>query len=64
MITKAHNHNCFFVLENILFEEYKTIIGLRYRTICEVDYPQTDKVSEVDLLIIESQIMNKSEPQE
>jgi len=48
MITKSHNHNHFWTEDNVVYESYKTIRGLRWRAIVELDfkYPDHEKLSE------------------
>ena len=62
MNIKSHNHDNFWINSGVLYESYNTIRGLRYRAISCVDYPDTEKVSDVDILIIESEIANKLKP--
>ncbi|MCP1996636.1 hypothetical protein L1275_002431 [Flavobacterium sp. HSC-61S13] len=35
-MTKSHNHDHFWIEDEILYESYRTIRGLRYRQIMEV----------------------------
>ena len=53
MITKCHNHHHFWVADCVLYEAYSTIRGLRYREICEVLYPDTEKLTDEQLKHIE-----------
>ena len=57
-LNKSHNHDHFWIEDNFAYESYNTIRGLRYRQICGVDYPDTEKLSEVDILLINSQLKN------
>jgi len=50
MITKSHNHNHFWILDEILYESYNTIRGLRYRALIQVKgFEDTDKCSDMQI---------------
>lgn len=57
-LEKSHNHDHFFTYENAVQEAYNTIRGLRCRVIIGIEYPNKDKLCEVDILIINSELIN------
>ena len=59
-LTKSHNHEYFYTLENVVHEVYRTIRGLRFMAVVEIDdYPDKDKLCEVDILLIDTELANK-----
>jgi hypothetical protein len=57
-LKKAHNHDHFFTYKNAVHESYRTIRGLRCRPIVGIEYPDKDKLCEIDILIINSELIN------
>ncbi|AUC13816.1 hypothetical protein BTO06_01025 [Tenacibaculum sp. SZ-18] len=55
---KSKRHDHFWIDNNFLFESYKTIRGLRFRQVMQLKYPNRDKLSELDVKIINS-LMSK-----
>ena len=45
-LTKSHNHSHFWIEDCILYESYNTIRGKRYRHICNVLYPDSERLTE------------------
>lgn len=58
-LIKSHNHDHFWIEDNILFESYKTIRGLRYRSIMEVMLQDNDKLSESEIEFINKSYFGK-----
>lgn len=58
-LKKSHNHDHFWIEDGFLYESCNTIRGLRYFKICEIDYPDTDCLNQVDSLVVYSQIENR-----
>lgn len=58
IIKKEESHDHFWIENKCLCESYKTIRGLRWRFITEVDYPDCDNLSDDQIteikLILES----------
>ncbi len=53
-------HDHYWIEDGLLFETYKTIRGLRFRDILEVDNePDNDRLSENDITRIEKEYLNK-----
>ena len=52
LLEKCHNHSHFWVSDNVLYESYSTIRGMRFREKCNVMLPDMDKVPErtIDLI--------------
>lgn len=48
-LIKSHNHSHFWVQGCQLHESYKTIRGIRYRFLCDVLWPDCDKLSDDDI---------------
>jgi len=57
-IVKAHNHDYFFTFNNVVHEVYRTIRGKMCRRLFEIDYPNKDRLCEIDILLINSQLYN------
>jgi hypothetical protein len=59
-LEKSNKHDHFFTFENALYEAYWTLRGIRCRLLLETNYPDKDKLCEVDILIINSQLKNNN----
>ena len=48
MITKSHNHHHFWTEDNIVYESYSTLRGLRFRQILKLsfNYPNHEKLTD------------------
>lgn len=45
-LNKQHNHSHYFIDGGVLGASYRTIRGLRYYNICEVDAPDQERVDD------------------
>lgn len=59
-LIKDYQHSYFFVFDNTVYEEYLTIRGSRIRTIAAARYPDTEKLTDIDVLNIETQLYERS----
>lgn len=58
-ITKKHNHDHFWIEDEVLYESYRTIRGLRYLPILEVKgMPDNENCNEACIIYIEKQYLN------
>lgn len=51
-ITKSHNHDHFWCENNIIYESYNTIRGLRFRQLIELNFNYPDKERLTETMII------------
>ena len=58
-LSKSNRHDHFFTFDNSVHESYGTIRGLRYMKIVDVEYPDKDRLCEVDILLINSILSNR-----
>jgi len=58
---KSHNHSHFWIDDKVLYETYKTIQGLRFRKVCELNFriKNIEILSESDIKFI-SEKLNKT----
>ena len=56
-LTKSHNHDHFWVSDNILYESYNTIRGMRFREKFTVMLPDMDNVPERTIELINEGII-------
>lgn len=55
-ITKRHNHDHFWIHDEILYESYRTIRGLRYSEVSEAKgLNDKDRCTEEEIKLIEKQ---------
>lgn len=59
-LTKDSRHDHFWIESGHLHETYTTIRGHRYRYLCDVDYPDTEKLTDQDIKAIDFQLIIKS----
>lgn len=61
MIVKSHNHDYFWTENNVIYESYNTIRGLRYRELIQLDfyYPDHDKLSESQVEFLNNILTSK-----
>lgn len=47
-----HNHDHFWIEDNVIYESYKTIRGMRYMAVAEVVMEDKDKLEKSDIDIV------------
>lgn len=55
-LTKSENHSHFAVDQNLVYEMYRTIRGLRYRQIAAVSFPDKEFLNAEDITQINNQL--------
>lgn len=62
MITKSHNHHHFWTENNVVYESYNTLRGMRFRyiVILDFDYPDKDTLTELEINSLNSKNLEKS----
>ena len=63
-IFKSHNHDHFWVADNVVFESYNTARGLRSNGIAIVDFPDKDELSDEDVEALNEQLAKQVETAE
>lgn len=59
LITETRNHHHFWIEDNILFESYMTLRGMRYRGLLQIEgFSDTDLCSDDVLLEIATKYKN------
>lgn len=49
MITKRKNHDHYWVDNKVLYESYRTIRGLRFQMVCQVDMEDNDRLTDEEI---------------
>jgi len=57
-IHKDRNHDHYWIEDGKLFESYRTIRGLRYRFLIDVNLPDCDKCDESQIKYVEAEYLN------
>lgn len=62
IIRKSHNHDHFWTENNIVYESYKTLRGMRYMeiVILEFNYPDKDNLTESDVSFLNNILNSKN----
>jgi len=62
MITKSNNHDHFWTENNIVYESYKTIRGLRFMEVAKLNfnYPDHEKLTDSMVLFLNNILNSKN----
>lgn len=62
MITKSNNHIHFWIENNVVYESYNTLRGLRYRELIGLDfnYPDHEKLSDSMIIFLNNILISKN----
>lgn len=48
-LTPRNNHHHFWIEDNVVYESYSTLRGIRYMPCAEVIYPDSNKLTDEDI---------------